>query len=48
MNAGEPTELTEWEARERAGHLARDGNRFVRWAAQTRLDTPDFVFTWAE
>ena len=29
-------------------HLARDGNRFVRWAAQTRLDTPDFVFTWAK
>ena len=29
-------------------HLARDGNRFVRWAAQTRLDNSDFVFTWAE
>ena len=26
--------------------LARDGNRLVRWAAQTRLDDPDFVFTW--
>ncbi len=29
-------------------HLGRDGNRFVRWAAQTRLAYPDFVFTWAE
>ena len=28
-------------------YLARDGNRLVRWAAQTRLDDPDFVFTWA-
>lgn len=29
-------------------HLAHDGNRFVRWAAQTRLADPDFVFTWQE
>ena len=28
-------------------YLARDGNRLVRWAAQTRLDDPDFVFSWA-
>ena len=27
-------------------HLSHDGNRFVRWAAQTRLADPDFVFTW--
>ncbi len=27
-------------------HLARDGNRLVRWAAQTRLADPDFTFTW--
>ena len=29
-------------------HLARDGNRLVRWAAQTRLQNPDYVFRWAE
>ena len=29
-------------------HLSHDGNRFVRWAAQTRLADPDFVFTWDE
>ena len=29
-------------------HLAHDGNRLVRWAAQTRLADPDFVFTWHE
>ncbi len=29
-------------------HLARDGNRLVRWAAQTRLADPDFTFTWHE
>ncbi len=28
--------------------LSRDGNRLVRWAAQTRLADPDFVFTWDE
>ena len=28
-------------------HLSRDGNRFVRWAAQTRLADPNFTFTWA-
>ncbi len=27
-------------------HLAHDGNRLVRWAAQTRLADPNFVFTW--
>ena len=27
-------------------HLACDGNRFVRWVAQTRLADPAFVFTW--
>lgn len=27
-------------------HLARDGNRLVRWAAQTRLRDPGFVFAW--
>ena len=29
-------------------HLAHDGNRLVRWAAQTRLAAPDFAFTWHE
>ena len=29
-------------------HFSRHGNRFVRWAAQTRLADPDFVFTWQE
>ena len=29
-------------------HLSQHGNRFVRWAAQTRLADPDFVFTWQE
>lgn len=29
-------------------YLAHDGNRFVRWAAQTRLADPDFAFTWHE
>ena len=27
-------------------HLARDGNRLVRWAAQARLADPDYKFTW--
>ena len=26
-------------------HLSHDGNRLVRWAAQTRLADPDFVFS---
>ncbi len=29
-------------------YLAQDGNRLVRWAAQTRLADPNFVFTWHE
>ena len=29
-------------------HLAHNGNRLVRWAAQTRLADPGFVFTWHE
>lgn len=29
-------------------HLAHDGNRFVRWAAQTRLADPTFAFTWTD
>ena len=35
-------------ARDLLQHLAHDGNRLVRWAAQTRLADPDFVFTWHE
>ena len=27
-------------------HLSHDGNRLVRWAAQTRLADPAFAFTW--
>ena len=29
-------------------HLAGDGNRFVRWAAQTRLVDPEYVFKWQD
>ena len=29
-------------------HLAYDGNRLVRWAAQTRLADPNFKFTWQD
>ncbi len=45
---GLPIELWNRSPLDLLQHLACDGNRFVRWAAQTRLADPDFVFTWYE
>lgn len=41
---GDPANRT---SRDLLRHLARDGNRLVRWAAQKRLAEPNFVFKWA-